>query len=426
MIVRLYVKILVVLLNFKILQGFQGWQSSGALLKSNRIFKSLLFSTWVKVPVRRIKELGAINPNKKLLEPEVIEKAGPPEPENGDLAVAWENDHLGEVFLFILKSGLIGTFTGLSVVWFKSGIAAMSALFYEDLANLLPKPYFYWPIVLYPLIGSMLVSLLVYWKGESIRKGIDSIARSIDSTDYAWNRKKEIITSVETFAQNITTAEERVNEVYNVTISTPQPAVEIPVGIYPRIDISDTKPVLDDYNPAFDPWNQVVRLLGAIATLGSGCSLGPEGPSVEIGAGWSRLISFFGSNPRECRHLFLAGTAAGVAAGFNAPIAGVFFALECGNRYLSKNTVKLNEYSPDGPRADIAAIVTAAGLADIVVGLGLHESNALSIQGNDYAMVSPFFELPLYMGLGIVSGGISVIFTKLRNIFTELFIGENW
>lgn len=122
----------------------------------------------------------------------------------------------------------------------------------------------------------MLVSLLVYWKGESIRKGIDSIARSIDSTDYAWNRKKEIITSVETFAQNITTAEERVNEVYNVTISTPQPAVEIPVGIYPRIDISDTKPVLDDYNLAFDPWNQVVRLLGAIATLGSGCSLGPE------------------------------------------------------------------------------------------------------------------------------------------------------
>ncbi len=123
----------------------------------------------------------------------------------------------------------------------------------------------------------MLVSLLVYWKGESVRKGIDSIARSIDSTDYAWNRKKESITSVETLTQNITAIEERINEVYNVTVSTPQPAVEIPVGIYPnKVDISDTKPLLDDYNPAFDPWNQVVRLTGAIATLGSGCSLGPE------------------------------------------------------------------------------------------------------------------------------------------------------
>lgn len=148
MIVRLYFTILVILLNFKILRGFQGWQSSSAPLKSNRIINSLLFSPWVKVPVQRIKELSAINPNKKLLEPEILEKASPSESENADRAVAWENDHLGEVFLFILKSGLIGTFTGLSVVWFKSGIAAMSALFYEDLANLLPKPYFYWPIVL--------------------------------------------------------------------------------------------------------------------------------------------------------------------------------------------------------------------------------------------------------------------------------------
>jgi hypothetical protein len=49
-----------------------------------------------------------------------------------------------------------------------------------------------------------------------------------------------------------------------------------------------------------------------------------------------------------------------VAGGFNAPIAGVFFAIEVGNRYLSRNTVKLDEEAPDGPRADIAAIVLAA------------------------------------------------------------------
>ena len=63
-------------------------------------------------------------------------------------------------------------------------------------------------------------------------------------------------------------------------------------------------------------------------------------------------------------------TGTGVAGGFNAPIAGVFFAIEVGNRYLSRNTVKLDEQSPDGPRADIAAIVLAAAISTIVVDLG--------------------------------------------------------
>ena len=146
-----------------------------------------------------------------------------------------------------------------------------------------------------------------------------------------------------------------------------------------------------------------------------------------MGAGWGRIFSSGNTiSTKQRHHLFLAGTAAGVAAGFNAPITGVFFAIECGNRYLSKNTIKLDEDAPDGPRADIAAIVLAAALADIFVRLGLNESGALSIQGNTYAMSSPFFELPIYMGLGLVSGGIAVVFTRLRDVFTELFNGESW
>jgi H+/Cl- antiporter ClcA len=132
------------------------------------------------------------------------------------------------------------------------------------------------------------------------------------------------------------------------------------------------------------------------------------------------------TSQKERHHLFLAGTAAGVAAGFNAPIAGVFFAIECGNRYLSKSTVQLDEDAPDGPRADIAAIVVAAALADIVVRLGLHETSALRLQGNFYAMNSPFFELPMYMGLGLLCGAVSTVFTSLRDAFTELFAGQSW
>jgi H+/Cl- antiporter ClcA len=98
-------------------------------------------------------------------------------------------------------------------------------------------------------------------------------------------------------------------------------------------------------------------------------------------------------------------------------VTGVFFAIECGNRYLSKNTIRLDEDAPDGPRADIAAIVLAAALANLVVSYGLQKADSLTITGNEYAMVSPLVELPLYMGLGLVSGAIAVAFTKLRDVF---------
>lgn len=80
-----------------------------------------------------------------------------------------------------------------------------------------------------------------------------------------------------------------------------------------------------------------------------------RGTAVEIGGSLSRLFSGASMSDQQQRFLFLAGTSAGVAAGFNAPITGVFFALECGNRYLKRNTLKF-ERVDEGPRADIAAI----------------------------------------------------------------------
>lgn len=341
-----------------------------------------------------------------------------------------------------------------------------------------------------PIIGSAFVSLLVLWKGDNIRRGIDSIARSIDAADDSYqNTILEDLgtTDPDYFVDGILNAEPESMYSSNIKDDSESeveydPSVETPVSMSPPtmkkstqitgsssatsaaviMELQSTAVMIPDepavitttsYNQKqlqptasssaiitksipsaannnslaiFDPFNQIVRLAGAVATLGSGCSLGPEGPSVEIGAGWSRIISGTQCSPRERHHLFLAGTAAGVAAGFGAPITGVFFALECGNRYLSKNTIKLDQTAPDGPRADIAAIVIAAALADIIVGLGLHEKESLAIQGNSYAMISPFFELPLYMGLGLLCGAISVAFTKLRDIFAELFAGNSW
>ena len=361
---------------------------------------------------------------------------------------------------FLSKAALIGVLTGLSVVIFKSSIGATQVVFYENLADYLPKPSFYWPLALYPSLGGIIVSILTYAVGPKITNGIDFIAQSIDANTVSSSIKS--LTPGD-FALSVD-PEALIRETYDLSVeSAPissSPPVSSSTGLFnntsplfesqpktlltevalQRLQTAEAVVRPDKFQPAYLFW----RLVASVATLGSGCSLGPEGPAVEIGTGLSRLVSNLWSDEastssssslsplaisriaRENQHLFLAGTAAGVAGGFNAPITGVFFAIEVGNRYLKKNTIRLDQDAPDGPRADIAAIVLAAAVSELVVRIGLHESQALSIQGNSYAMVSPVFELSLYLGLGLISGIIAVVFNKLRDFFAELYVGKSW
>ena len=72
-----------------------------------------------------------------------------------------------------------------------------------------------------------------------------------------------------------------------------------------------------------------VKLSGGILGIGLGLSLGREGPSIQLGAvtaqGMSRAL---GRTRMEERYLITAGASAGLAAAFNAPLAGAIFALE--------------------------------------------------------------------------------------------------
>ncbi len=73
----------------------------------------------------------------------------------------------------------------------------------------------------------------------------------------------------------------------------------------------------------------LVKLLSTMVVVGSGFSLGRQGPIVQIGAALAAQMShWFPTSPEYRRQLIAAGAAAGLAAGFNAPIAGVLFVIE--------------------------------------------------------------------------------------------------
>lgn len=72
-----------------------------------------------------------------------------------------------------------------------------------------------------------------------------------------------------------------------------------------------------------------VKLTAGILGIGAGLSLGREGPSIQLGAVTAQGISrFLGRTRMEERYLLTSGASAGLAAAFNAPLAGVIFALE--------------------------------------------------------------------------------------------------
>lgn len=72
-----------------------------------------------------------------------------------------------------------------------------------------------------------------------------------------------------------------------------------------------------------------VKLISGILGIGAGLSLGREGPSIQLGAAAAQGVSrLLGRTRMEERYLITSGASAGLAAAFNAPLAGILFALE--------------------------------------------------------------------------------------------------
>ncbi|MBW4555503.1 MAG: chloride channel protein [Trichormus sp. ATA11-4-KO1] len=153
----------------------------------------------------------------------------------------------------------------------------------------------------------------------------------------------------------------------------------------------------------------VTKMLAASVSLGSGASLGSEGPSVEIGANFGMLLSVILKVSQERQRLLLgAGAAAGLAAGFNAPIAGVFFALEV--------VMGATSFATSAVSVVLLAAVVAALIAQI--GLGAQPAFALPVY-----QVRSLLELPLYLGLGLGASLVSLTYTQSVRLAKSGFAG---
>ncbi|EMG52995.1 chloride channel core [Ochrobactrum sp. CDB2] len=137
------------------------------------------------------------------------------------------------------------------------------------------------------------------------------------------------------------------------------------------------------------------KILLTIMGLFCGASIGREGPTVQIGASIMLQSARFGGM-EQARGLILAGSAAGIAAAFNTPLAGIVFAIEEMGRAYAARTNGL-----------VLSAVILAGLAS----LGLVGN--YNYFGLTTVTVTTHIEWVLVIACGVIGGALGAIFSAL-------------
>jgi chloride channel protein, CIC family len=139
----------------------------------------------------------------------------------------------------------------------------------------------------------------------------------------------------------------------------------------------------------------LVKLLSTGISLGSGMTLGRQGPTVQIGAAIAaQLGRWMPTSPEHRRQLLAAGAAAGLAAGFNAPIAGVLFVVE--------------ELLQDVSGLTLGTAILASFVGAVVSRLLGGEAMSLSPQAMNIHPAFSLVMIPWLLVLGILAGALSI------------------
>lgn len=159
-------------------------------------------------------------------------------------------------------------------------------------------------------------------------------------------------------------------------------------------------------------WGKVIlgKFFGGVLSIGSGLSLGREGPSVQLGAavgqGFSRV---FKRIKVEEKYLITGGASAGLAAAFNAPLAGVMFALE----EVHKN------FSP----LVLLTTLSAALSSDFIASSLLGENPIFNLSIIKELPLSLYFYIII---LGVILGVLGAIFNKVILKTQNLYSSQTW
>ena len=145
------------------------------------------------------------------------------------------------------------------------------------------------------------------------------------------------------------------------------------------------------------PQVAVVKAIASALCIGGGGSVGREGPIVQIGSALgSSLGQLVKLDERRIKLLVACGAAGGIAATFNAPLAGVFFAME----------LILRQWAAESFGMVVLSSVTASVIGRSI--LGNHPFLTLPTFQVDHVVQYPLFAL-----LGLVAGLVGVVFSRV-------------
>ncbi|SON53383.1 H(+)/Cl(-) exchange transporter ClcA [Vibrio tapetis] len=173
--------------------------------------------------------------------------------------------------------------------------------------------------------------------------------------------------------------------------------------------IPEIEGAMDNMRPV--RWWRVlpVKFIGGLGALGSGMVLGREGPTVQMGGNIGRMVcDIFRVKNDDTKHSLLAsGAAGGLAAAFNAPLAGIMFVVEEMRPQFRYSLIS------------IKAVIISAISANIVF---------RSINGQQAVITMPQYQAPdlqalwLFLLLGVLFGLFGVVFNKLVTLSQDAFV----